>query len=123
MKRILSVAALALAGTLAAGCGGGTSAPVASSRTSAPVVNSATSAPAANSGNALVCQHFRAQLAWKEHLTFPTLADAFKYEGYVAADDAEATGKLRHDLDGMLAKMQGKKSSYVNGTVTRYCHA
>jgi hypothetical protein len=93
----MAATAVILSAAVFAGCGGGTSAPQ-------------TGTPAAN---ALVCQHYLAQRAWVKHLTYPTLADAIKFEGYVAADEAQASGKLRRDLAAMLASMQAGRSDYA----------
>jgi hypothetical protein len=85
-------------------------------------------APAPSGGNALVCQHYRAQNSWREHLTFPTVADTVKWVGYVAADAAEAQPgtKLARDLHNeeraMKNAIAGKPAAfYKNGTVSRDC--
>lgn len=87
--------------------------------------SNSTATSSGNTANALVCQHYRAQYRWKMHVTFPTAADAVKWEGYVAADEAEAQPgtRLAHDLQQELAAMQGKRNSYRNGAVARDCGA
>lgn len=95
MRGVLGAAAAALVLALAA-CGGGTPAP-------------------ATSGNALVCQHYLAQRSWLKHVTYPTLADALKFRGYVAADDGQAQPgtQLRRDLDAMSADMAASRPDYA----------
>ncbi len=126
MKRtILGVAAVAL---LAAGCsaspgihvtsGASNDAPAHSGQPATPQPGAT---PSPLSGNALVCQHYRKQYKWKLHLTYPTMADAIKWETYVAADAGDATGKLGHDLNQEYDAMAGKPNTYKNGTVAADC--
>jgi hypothetical protein len=87
MKGELSIATLAAACVLAAGCGSG-------------------AAPAHEAGtNTLVCRHYLTQRHWARSLTYPTLADAVKYAGYISADAAQATPgtRLAADLKADLA--------------------
>jgi hypothetical protein len=50
-----------------------------------------------------------------KHVTYPTMADALKLEGYVAADDAQAQPgtQLRRDLDAMAADYRKGQSPYA----------
>ena len=68
-----------------------------------------------SSANALVCRHYLAQRNWVKNLTYPTLADAAKFAGYVAADDGQATPgtQLRHDLDAMVTAIQHHHADYT----------
>jgi prolyl-tRNA editing enzyme YbaK/EbsC (Cys-tRNA(Pro) deacylase) len=70
--------------------------------------------------NTLVCQHYLKQRAWVKGLTYPTLGDALKFEGYVAADSAEASGKLGRDLGKMLKSMQAKQGDHAASAVVYY---
>jgi len=90
----------ALAFTLAACSSGGGTAPM-----SATAAAAATGAAA---DQALVCHHYMKQRAWVRSLAKPTLADALRMEGYIAADvgQSEGTGKLHTDLQAMLTAMQ-----------------
>ena len=81
----LRSAALAAAVLMTAACGSSAHAP-------------ATGTAAAN---ALVCQHYLAQRDHVKHLVQPTAADAEQFIADVAADAAQAAGKLRADLQAM----------------------
>lgn len=107
--RAIVPAALLAALLAVAGCSG--------SNPAAPATGPAT--------NVLVCKHYLAQYKWEQGLTFPTPADALKWEGYVGFDSGEATQgtKLYRDLAQELLDMQGKKNTYKNGTVYRDCLA
>jgi len=85
----------------ATGCG--SAAPM-----SATAAASATG-PAADA--ALVCHHYMTQRAWIRSLAKPTLADALKAQGFIAADLAESagTGKLHADLAAEHAAAQAGK--------------
>jgi hypothetical protein len=107
-----SVPLVALAGLIVAlvlilaGCGGGT--------------GHASAQPA----NVRVCQHYARQRAWVKNLTYPTMADALKFVEYVAADDAESSGQLHHDLAAMSAAEAAGRSSYAaSGRVLADCEA
>lgn len=95
---LLALAALIAVLVLAA-CGG-------SGSSHAPVTGT-------QAANALVCRHYLAQRDWVKSITFPTLADVEKMTGYVAADDAQASGKLRRDLGAMLADIEAGRSDYA----------
>ena len=112
MKLARPASALAAVAVLAAGCG---------------TTTSATSSPGATqTANVLVCQHYSVQRAWVKHLAMPTLSDALKFAGYVAADSAEAQPgtPLARDLDTMTADEQHLKSSYAaSARVVADCEA
>jgi hypothetical protein len=76
------------------------------------------SAPATgmSAGNALVCQHYLAQRDWVKHLTYPTVADALKFEGYVTVDAAQSTGKLHADLAALEAAQRDGGPVYAAST-------
>jgi hypothetical protein len=85
--------------------------------------SAATAGPSSPAANTLACQHYLRQYHWKQNLAFPSMADAIKWETYVAADGAQAAPgtKLAHDLGQELLAMQGKKNTYKNGTVYKDC--
>jgi hypothetical protein len=96
MRVARPLAALAIAATAAAlaACGGST--------------------PSAQSADVIVCQHYKVQRAYVKNLAEPTLADAIKFEGWIAVDAAQATPgtALARDLDAMSADEQHLTSSY-----------
>jgi hypothetical protein len=112
--KITFMAMALLAGLGLTACG--TSTPA-----SAPAKDPATSAPAATSApvtgtvaaNDLVCTHYLKQRAWVKNLVQPTLADIMQFEIDLAADMAESTGSLHHDLNAMLAAVKAGKSDYT----------
>lgn len=91
-----AAAAACAAGLLAAGC-------------------SATATASQNAGNVRVCQHYAVQRAYVKNLTEPTVADALKFETWIAADTAEATPgtALARDLGAMSTAERKLQSSYA----------
>jgi len=71
-------------------------------------------AAAQQSANVIVCQHYKVQRAYVKNLAEPTLADAIKFEGWIAVDAAQATPgtALARDLAAMSADEQHLTSSY-----------
>ena len=79
-----------------------------------------------DANNVRVCHHYRTQRAWVKNLAEPSLADALKWMGWVAADAGEATPgtQLAHDLGGMYAGMQKNRNIYpVSTRVLKDCEA
>jgi len=109
MRGIIAAAALAAAGALA-GC----------SSTGPMSAAAAAQATGSAADQALVCHHYMKQRAWIRGITAPTLADAVKFIGYVAADVAQSagTGKLHADL-AALAAAQRSATGPVYATSTR----
>src|SRR5205823_1035048 len=68
---------------------------------------------AADPRNMRVCEHYRTQRAFVLNDAEPSLADAAKVLGWVAADQAQAVpgSPLARDLDKMLTAMQGSHGS------------
>ena len=89
----------------------------------APAPLSATAAAQATGPAAdavLVCHHYMTQRAWVRSLARPTLADALKIEGYIAADVTESggtPGRLHADLAAMYA--DGKAGRDVHAASMR----
>ena len=76
--------------------------------------------------NVRVCHHYRIQRTYVKNLAEPTLADAIKWEGWVAADAGQATRgtQLASDLGEMYADMQKLRSIYAISTrVVNDCEA
>ena len=99
-----------LAGLLAAGCS--SAAPISAA--------SAVQGTGSTADRALVCHHYMKQRAWIRGIAAPTVADAIKFIGYVAADVAQSagTGKLHADL-AALAAAQRSATGPVYATSTR----
>ena len=74
--------------------------------------------PAHDANNVRVCQHYRTQRAYVKNLAEPTLSDALKWMGWVAADAGQATPgtQLATDLNQMAAGMQKNQSIYAVST-------
>ena len=76
--------------------------------------------------NVIVCQHYKVQRAFVKNLAEPTLADAIKFEGWIAVDAAQATPgtALARDLGAMSADERHLTSSYdASGRVLNDCTA
>ena len=103
-------AAAVLAGLLAAGCS--STAPISAA--------SAVQGTGSAADRVLVCHHYMKQRAWIRGIATPTVGDAIKFIGYVAADTAqsEGTGRLHSDL-AALAAAQRSAAGPVYATSVR----
>jgi len=66
----------------------------------------------AQPANIRVCQHYQAQRAWVKNLAEPSLADAIRFETWVASDAWQAIPgtPLARDLSAMSAAQQDANS-------------
>ena len=106
--RAIALAALAATALTLTACGG------------------SSQAASQNTNNVRVCQHYRVQRAYVKNLAEPSLGDALKWMGWVAADAGQATPgtQLASDLNQMAAGMQKNRSIYaVSVRVLKDCEA
>jgi hypothetical protein len=85
-----------------------------------------TAQSASDVNNIRVCHHYRTQRTYVKNLAEPTLADAIKWEGWVAADAGQATPgtQLARDLGVMYADMQKLRDIHAISTrVMKDCTA
>ena len=108
ITRPLTALAIAAAALTLTACGGG---------------STTATAAAAQPANVRVCQHYQLQRTWVKNLTEPTLADAVKFETWVAVDAGQAAHgtALARDLGAMSAAQQNT-SSAVYGASVRVVH-